>query len=98
MIDVINNGQFMRGRERERETQVILICKMNKTLGEYNVEDIKKDPPELSSYLHTHTFQACLLYIMVDIEDITFVLKISSLDSRQRSDHSSLLQHRRKSP
>jgi hypothetical protein len=32
----------MRGGERERETKVILICKMNKTHGEYNVEDIKK--------------------------------------------------------
>jgi len=75
---------------------------MNKTHGEYNVEDIKKDPPELSSYLDTHTFQACLLYIMVDLKDITFVLKINSLDSGQRRDHGlssqSLLQHRRKSP
>jgi len=92
----------MRGGERERETKVILICKMNKTHGEYNVEDIKKDPPELSSYLDTHTFKACLLYNMVDLKDITFDLKIDSLDSGQRRDHGlssqRLLRLRRKSP
>jgi hypothetical protein len=75
---------------------------MNKTHGEYNVEAIKKDPTELSSYLDTHTFQACVLYIMVDLKDIKFVLRINSLDSGQRRDHGlssqSLLQHRRKSP
>jgi hypothetical protein len=75
---------------------------MNKTHGEYNVEAIKKDPTELSSYLDTHTFQACVLYIMVDLKDIKFVLRINSLDSGQRRGHGlssqSLLQHRRKSP